>query len=68
MHIITSDMNSPHMNTKRLWNMFNSDHFVSVDDVIATLEKQGRVEVGDLCPLRRCIMIDGLTGWTMILV
>lgn len=47
MHVISTDFESEHMNTKRLWNMFNSDFFVDIDDAINQAKEKKAVEVSN---------------------
>jgi aprataxin len=45
LHIITNDFNSEWLKTKKHWNSFTSPFFLSLDDVIVTLQQQGCVKV-----------------------
>jgi hypothetical protein len=45
LHIITNDFNSEWLKFKKHWNSFTSPFFLSLDDIIVTLQQQGCVKV-----------------------
>ena len=45
LHVISSDFQSPFMKLKKHWNSFNTQFFLTLEDVIATLEKEKTVEI-----------------------
>ncbi|KAH9490291.1 hypothetical protein Btru_034007 [Bulinus truncatus] len=45
MHVISQDFNSSSLKTKKHWNSFNTDYFIDSADLIATIEREGHLEV-----------------------
>ncbi|XP_018561611.1 aprataxin [Anoplophora glabripennis] len=43
LHVISDDMNSPCVKTKKHWNSFNTDFFLKSTDVIEGLKENGKV-------------------------
>ncbi|KAF7687008.1 hypothetical protein HF521_015401 [Silurus meridionalis] len=47
LHVISQDFDSPCLKNKKHWNSFTTDYFINSQDVIAMLERDGRVSVKD---------------------
>ncbi|XP_026766602.3 aprataxin isoform X1 [Pangasianodon hypophthalmus] len=47
LHVISQDFDSPCLKNKKHWNSFTTDYFIESQDVIAMLERDGRVSVKD---------------------
>ncbi|MCJ8750107.1 hypothetical protein PDJAM_G00258780 [Pangasius djambal] len=47
LHVISQDFDSPCLKNKKHWNSFTTDYFTESQDVIAMLERDGRVSVKD---------------------
>nr|XP_023014037.1 aprataxin [Leptinotarsa decemlineata] len=45
MHVISDDMNSPCLKTKKHWNSFNTDFFLNSNEVLSSLQKYGKVTI-----------------------
>ncbi|EFA00986.1 aprataxin [Tribolium castaneum] len=43
LHVISDDMNSESLKTKKHWNSFTNDFFLKSEDVIKDLEKNGKI-------------------------
>lgn len=43
MHVISDDFDSDCLKTKKHWNSFNTDYFISSSDVMSRLEEKGEV-------------------------
>ncbi|XP_026876247.2 aprataxin isoform X1 [Electrophorus electricus] len=47
LHVISQDFDSPCLKNKKHWNSFTTDYFIESQDVIAMLERDGKVSVKD---------------------
>ncbi|XP_043572262.1 aprataxin [Chiloscyllium plagiosum] len=47
LHVISQDFDSPCLKTKKHWNSFNTDYFLESEDVMKTVEQNGKVTVKD---------------------
>ncbi|XP_076876578.1 aprataxin isoform X2 [Brachyhypopomus gauderio] len=47
LHVISQDFDSPCLKNKKHWNSFTTDYFIESEDVIAMLERDGKVAVKD---------------------
>ncbi|XP_015456645.2 aprataxin isoform X1 [Astyanax mexicanus] len=45
LHVISQDFDSPCLKNKKHWNSFTTDYFVDSQDIIAMLERDGKVSV-----------------------
>jgi len=45
MHVISEDFNSNHLTTKKHWNSFTTQFFISTDDFIKLLDQKGKIEL-----------------------
>ncbi|CAM4472916.1 unnamed protein product [Leuciscus chuanchicus] len=45
LHVISQDFDSPCLKNKKHWNSFTTDYFVESQDVVAMLERDGKVTV-----------------------
>jgi len=45
LHVISTDMESPHMKTKRHYLSFSTNFFITVEDVIKLLSEDSRVKL-----------------------
>ncbi|XP_035272531.1 aprataxin [Anguilla anguilla] len=45
LHVISQDFDSPCLKNKKHWNSFTTDYFIDSQDVVAMLERDGRVTV-----------------------
>jgi len=44
MHVISEDFNSPCLNSKKHWNSFTTEFFISTDNFIKILDQKGKIE------------------------
>lgn len=51
LHVISDDMNSSCLKTKKHWNSFTTDFFIDSKDIIENLKKNGKIQ---LPPRERC--------------
>ncbi|KAL8593916.1 hypothetical protein ACOMHN_032337 [Nucella lapillus] len=47
MHVISQDLDSPCLKTKKHWNSFTTSYFVDSSEIIGQLETKGKVEPDD---------------------
>ncbi|XP_025079429.1 aprataxin-like isoform X2 [Pomacea canaliculata] len=47
MHVISQDLDSPCLKTKKHWNSFTTDYFIDSKKIIHQLEKTGKIEVNE---------------------
>nr|CAI5868308.1 unnamed protein product [Callosobruchus analis] len=45
LHVISEDMNSPCVKTKKHWNSFNTEFFIDSKAIIEQLEKNGKIKL-----------------------
>ncbi|XP_046900449.1 aprataxin isoform X1 [Hypomesus transpacificus] len=45
LHVISQDFDSPSLKNKKHWNSFTTDYFIESQEVIAMLEKAGKVTI-----------------------
>ncbi len=45
LHVLTSDLESPHLKLKKHWNSFTTNFFLPLDDVTAQVKEKGQVTV-----------------------
>ncbi|XP_017553051.2 aprataxin isoform X2 [Pygocentrus nattereri] len=58
LHVISQDFDSPCLKNKKHWNSFTTDYFIDSQEIIAKLERDGKVSVkegmGELLKLPLC--------------
>lgn len=44
MHVISQDFNSPCLKTKKHWNSFTTEFFISAEKIISMIEEDGKLQ------------------------
>lgn len=47
LHVISQDFDSPRMRKKHQWNTFNTSFFIDSEEVMSTVEREGRVAINE---------------------
>ncbi|KAK6637954.1 hypothetical protein RUM44_008377 [Polyplax serrata] len=55
LHVISDDFDSPYLKTKKHWNSFTTNYFISSEKLIQQFEEKGVMSVRSLSEYKNCI-------------